>query len=119
MIAGRRRFASIWIRRGGVWRKGAILGTKRASPGPAAGEQQERLDGALEELPNWQARKLLLLVIVGAVLPRDAFVRQAIDRGGTSSAESLHLAQASLGETSFTFVAHERKGALVAGCSIR
>jgi hypothetical protein len=77
---------------------------EESKPRPAGGEQQERLDGALEELPNWQARKLLLLVI-GAVLPRDAFVRQAIDRGGTSSAESLHLAQASLEETSFTFVA--------------
>jgi len=40
------------------------------------------------------------------------------DHGSTSSIESLHLTQPSLQKTSFTFVAHERKGALVAGCGI-
>lgn len=38
------------------------------------------------------------------------------DQGGTSSIEGLHLAQAALEEAAFAVVAHERQGALVAGC---
>jgi len=44
--------------------------------------------------------------------------RVPVSQDDTSRIESLHLPQASLEETPLTFVAHERKGALVAGCGI-
>jgi hypothetical protein len=45
--------------------------------------------------------------------------RVPVDQGGRSRIESLHLAQAALEETAFTIVAHERKGARVAGRGVR